>query len=190
MADRKMAEEDPIKNNSQVILILGGARSGKSRYARRIGEAFEGRRLFVATAQALDQEMAKRIRNHKNQRGGLWETREEPVEIVQAISETQDRYGVILIDCLTLWVSNLLMAYGDDRETVENRVQGLIDSLGNIKTSILLVSNEVGLGIVPENRLGRCFRDMAGMLNQRVAQVADRVILMVAGIPMVVKGRK
>lgn len=185
---RKKPEKGPIKNSAEVILILGGARSGKSAYAQKMGKALEGKRLFIATAQALDLEMAERIKTHKKQRGSLWETHEEPVEIVQVISETQHTYRVILIDCLTLWISNLLMTYGDDRQGVENRIQSLIDSLTTIKTTIILVSNEVGSGIVPENRLARSFRDVAGMLNQRVAQVADRVFFMVAGIPLAIKG--
>ena len=185
---RKKPEKGPIRKSAEVILIVGGARSGKSTYAQKMGKALEGKRLFIATAQALDLEMAERIKNHKKERGTLWETREEPVEIVPVISEMQNRYGVILIDCLTLWMSNLLMTHGDDRQGVENRIQSLIDSLTNIKTTIILVSNEVGSGIVPESRLARSFRDMAGMLNQRVAEVADRVIYMVAGIPLGIKG--
>lgn len=185
-----MVENNPIETRAGVILILGGARSGKSRYAQEVAETLEGKKLFVATAQALDGEMAERIENHKKRRGGLWETREEPVEIVQVISEMQSEYSVILVDCLTLWVSNLLMAHGDDREGIENRIQSLIGRLPNMETTILLVSNEVGLGIVPENRLARSFRDLAGMLNQGVARVSDRVVFMVAGIPVVVKGRK
>jgi len=188
MTEKKMGEKDRFRNSPQVIFILGGARSGKSRYAQKIAKAFKGKKLFVATAQALDEEMAGRIENHKKQRGGMWETREEPIEIVQVVSEMQSNYGVILIDCLTLWVSNLLMAFEDDRERVENCIKGLIDRLTNIKTTVILVSNEVGSGIVPENRLARSFRDLAGLLNQGVAQVADRVVLMVAGIPVVVKG--
>jgi adenosylcobinamide kinase/adenosylcobinamide-phosphate guanylyltransferase len=183
-----MTENDLIEKNGEIILILGGARSGKSRHAQEIGEPFKGRKLFVATAQALDEEMSKRIENHRKQRGARWETREEPVELVRVISEAQMKYDVILIDCLTLWISNLLMAHGEDRSGIENAIQSLIDSLKNAKTTTILVSNEVGLGIVPDNQVARSFRDLAGMLNQRVAQVADRVIFMVAGLPINVKG--
>jgi adenosylcobinamide kinase/adenosylcobinamide-phosphate guanylyltransferase len=183
-----MLKNDRSKAKEQVILILGGARSGKSGYAQKMAEAFEGKRLFVATAQALDDEMAKRIENHKKRRGDTWETREEPVKIPDLIFDSQDGYAVILIDCLTLWVSNLLMASGDDVERVEDGVERLVDCLATIRTTVVLVSNEVGLGVVPESRLARSFRDLAGMLNQRVAGIADRVIFMVAGIPWVLKG--
>ena len=185
-----MTVNDSGEGRPRLILVLGGARSGKSRYAQEMAETVKGKRLFVATAQAFDNEMTKRIEDHKRQRGDIWETREEPVRIVEVISESQKRYDVILVDCLTLWVSNLLMAYGDDHERVENHIQRLIEGLREAKTTIILVSNEVGLGIVPENRLARAFRDLAGMVNQRVAEVADRVILMVAGIPLVIKGSK
>ncbi len=188
MVEGKREGNKSTGEKGEVILILGGARSGKSGYAQEIAEAFEGKRLFVATAQALDDEMAKRIEDHKKQRGNRWVSNEEPVEIVQVLSKGDREYTVILIDCLTLWTSNLLRVFGDDRESIENRIQSLIDCLANIKTTTILVSNEVGLGIVPENPLARSFRDLAGGVNQRVAQVADRVILMVAGIPMVVKG--
>jgi adenosyl cobinamide kinase/adenosyl cobinamide phosphate guanylyltransferase len=183
-----MLKNDRSKANEQVILILGGARSGKSGYAQKMAETFEGKRLFVATAQALDDEMAKRIENHKKRRGDTWETREEPVKIPDLISDSQDGYAVILVDCLTLWVSNLLMASGDDVERVEDGVERLVDCLGTIRTTVVLVSNEVGSGVVPESRLARSFRDLAGVLNQRVAGIADRVIFMVAGIPWVLKG--
>lgn len=183
-----MLKDDRSTAEKQVILVLGGARSGKSSYAQKMAEAFEGKRLFVATAQALDDEMAKRIENHKKRRGDTWETREEPVKIPDLISDSQDGYAVILIDCLTLWVSNLLMASGDDVERVEDGVERLVDCLATIRTTVVLVSNEVGLGIVPESRLARAFRDLAGVLNQRVAGIADRVIFMVAGIPLVLKG--
>ncbi|MBW2056138.1 MAG: bifunctional adenosylcobinamide kinase/adenosylcobinamide-phosphate guanylyltransferase [Deltaproteobacteria bacterium] len=173
----------------RVILVLGAARSGKSLYAREIGEAFQGKRLFVATAQALDREMAERIENHRRERGDLWETREEPLEIARVLSEAQDRYSVVLIDCLTLWVSNLLMTYREDKDGMEERLEGLVGSLKTTKIPVVLVSNEVGWGVVPENPLARSFRDLAGRLNQRVAQAADRVVLMVAGIPLVVKDK-
>jgi adenosylcobinamide kinase/adenosylcobinamide-phosphate guanylyltransferase len=188
MADVKAGEDDRGEKRSTVVLILGGARSGKSRYAQRVGEAVQGKRLFVATAQGLDKEMVERIERHKRQRGDLWETREEPLEIGKVIAEAQDQYAVVLIDCLTLWISNLLITCGDDQQGLERHIQDLMDRLPDIRTTLILVSNEVGLGIVPENRLARSFRDMAGMLNQCVAEVADRVILMVAGIPMIVKG--
>jgi adenosyl cobinamide kinase/adenosyl cobinamide phosphate guanylyltransferase len=184
-----MKEKRAIQKSPRVVLVLGGARSGKSRYARILGEAFDGRRLFVATAQALDDEMTQRVENHKRERGDLWETLEEPTEIISAIIDGQKRHDVILIDCLTLWLSNLLMAHGDDHEKIESDVQELVGCLEHTRTPVILVSNEVGLSIVPDNRLGRVFRDLAGRLNQRIARVADRVVFMVAGIPTDIKGR-
>ncbi len=181
---RDMAEQEKSR---EIIFILGGVRSGKSRHALKLAEAFGDRRLFVATAQALDQEMAVRIENHKKQRGDRWETAEEPVELVQILSEVQNRYDVILIDCLTLWVSNLLGVYGEAQGEIEDHIQDLIDCLGRSGTPVIVVSNEVGMGIVPDNPLARAFRDLAGMLNREVARVAGRVVFMVAGIPVVVK---
>jgi len=172
----------------RVVFVLGGARSGKSRYARLLGETVDGRRLFVATAQALDDEMTQRIENHKRDRGSLWETREEPTEIMTAIRDSQGTHDIILIDCLTLWLSNLLMAHGENPDKIEDRIQDLVRCLKETKTAVILVSNEVGLSIVPENRLGRVFRDLAGRLNQHIARVANRVVFMVAGIPMDIKG--
>lgn len=189
VVERKMAGNDTIKNRAEVILVLGGARSGKSRYAQKIGKAVKGKKVFLATAQALDEEMARRIEKHKKQRGDEWETHEEPIELARVISELQHEYKVILVDCLTLWLSNLLMTYGDDCQRVEDRIQGLIECLTSMKNTVIFVSNEVGLGIVPENRMARSFRDLAGMLNQQVAEKADQVILMVAGMPLVVKGK-
>jgi adenosyl cobinamide kinase/adenosyl cobinamide phosphate guanylyltransferase len=184
-----MKQRRTVQESFRVVLVLGGARSGKSRYARTLGETLGGRRLFVATAQALDDEMTRRIENHKRERGVLWETREEPTEITTAIRDGQKGHDVILIDCLTLWLSNLLMAHGEDYEKIESDVQDLVGCLKDTRTPVILVSNEVGLSIVPDNRLGRVFRDLAGRLNQRIARVADRVVFMVAGIPMDIKGR-
>ena len=142
----------------------------------------------MATAQALDDEMTQRIENHKRERGSLWETLEEPTEITTAVRDGQKGHDVILIDCLTLWLSNLIMAHGDDQEKIESRVHDLVGCLEGTGTPVILVSNEVGLSIVPEHRLARVFRDLAGRLNQRIARVADRVVFMVAGIPMNIKG--
>jgi len=181
---KDMAEQEKSR---KIIFILGGVRSGKSRHALKLAEAFGDRRLFVATAQPLDEEMAARIENHKKQREDRWETAEEPLELAQILSRAQNRYDVILIDCLTLWVSNLLGVYGEDRGEIEDHIQDLIDCLGKCGTPVVVVSNEVGMGIVPDNPLARAFRDLTGILNQGVARVAGRVIFMVAGIPVVVK---
>lgn len=166
---------------SGVTLVLGGARSGKSRYAESLLADLGGRRTYLATAAPGDAEMAERIRDHRARRGAGWITREEPLEIAPAILEIP---GPILIDCLTLWVSNL-MAAGADSDAAAER---LLVALRREGGPILLVSNEVGLGIVPDNPLAREFRDRAGRINQRVAAAADRVVFIAAGLPLALKG--
>jgi len=161
-------------------LVLGGARSGKSRYAEAL-LANANPRTYLATAEPGDAEMAERIRCHREQRGPVWATREAPIELPDAIrAET----GALLVDCLTLWVSNL-MAQNRDLESAAEQLCGAIRRPGG---PVVLVSNEVGLGIVPENALARAFRDHAGRLNQRVAAIADRVLFVAAGLPLALKG--
>jgi adenosylcobinamide kinase/adenosylcobinamide-phosphate guanylyltransferase len=161
-------------------LVLGGARSGKSRYAEAL-LANARPRTYLATAEPGDAEMAKRIRRHREQRGSAWATREAPIELPEAISAEN---GAVLVDCLTLWVSNL-MAQGRDLEDATEQLCAAIKRPGG---PVILVSNEVGLGIVPDNALARAFRDHAGRLNQRVATVADRVLFVAAGLPLALKG--
>jgi adenosylcobinamide kinase/adenosylcobinamide-phosphate guanylyltransferase len=161
-------------------LVLGGARSGKSRYAEALLAAANPR-TYLATAEPGDAEMTERIRRHREQRGPAWATREAPIELPEAIrAET----GALLVDCLTLWVSNL-MARNRDLESAAEQLCGAIRRPGG---PVVLVSNEVGLGIVPENALARAFRDHAGRLNQRVAAIADRVLFVAAGLPLALKG--
>lgn len=166
-----------------VTLILGGAKSGKSAFALRLGEGYEAKRAFVATAQALDHEMAERIKKHKLERADRWDTFEEPFDVAGLIGSIQRDYEVILIDCLTLWTSNVLLA---DRD-FESESGLLIDTLKEASSQIIVVSNEVGLGIVPENRLARQFRDYAGTLNRAMASLAEAVYFVVAGIPIKIK---
>ena len=169
----------------QHILILGGARSGKSRYAEKLVRSYPGPWAYVATAEALDAEMAERIDRHKEDRGEGWITFEEPLDVSRAFALAERRgCGVILVDCLTLWLSNLMGA-GLDHEAAANT---LIDLLPDMRVPIVLVSNEVGLGLVPETPLGREFRDAQGRLNQRVAEAAERVEFVAAGLPLVLKG--
>ncbi len=164
-----------------VTLVLGGARSGKSAYAERlIGERPA---LYLATAQILDNEMAERIRQHQLRRGDQWETLEEPFNLAQALLKNTRSDRPILIDCLTLWLSNILLAEQD----VKYEISLLIDALRQTHGPVILVANEVGLGIVPENALARAFRDYAGIVNQSVASVADRVVFMAAGLPLILK---
>ena len=165
-----------------IILITGGARSGKSTRAEARALAFPGRPVYVATAEALDAEMRERIAKHRARRGSAWLERETPIELVAALVET-DGHGARLVDCLTLWLSNLMHAERD----WEKEARLLAEALGRQNSPVVLVTNEVGLGIVPDNALARRFRDAAGILNQMVARVADEVEFVVAGLPMRVK---
>ena len=164
-----------------VVLVLGGARSGKSRFAE--GLAHQPAH-YIATAQAFDDEMRERIAAHKVQRGTHWVTHEEPLDLVGTLRKLDNVGNFILVDCLTLWLSNLLLAERD----CEAEIQSLVAHLENAKTRIVIVSNEVGQGIVPDNKLARRFRDVQGIANQRVAALALNVVYMVAGIPVIVKG--
>jgi adenosylcobinamide kinase / adenosylcobinamide-phosphate guanylyltransferase len=165
-----------------VILITGGARSGKSTRAEARVCAFPGRPVYIATAEALDNEMRERIAKHRARRGEAWLERETPLELVTALEET-DGGGARLVDCLTLWLSNLLHT-GRDWSIEASR---LAEALGRQRSPVVLVTNEVGLGIVPDNALARQFRDAAGLLNQMIARVADEVEFVVAGLPLRVK---
>jgi len=165
-----------------IILITGGARSGKSTRAEVRAREFPGRPVYIATAEALDAEMSERIAGHRARRGSEWLEREIPIELAAALDET-DGGGARLVDCLTLWLSNLMHAERDiERETVR-----LAETLSRQQSPVVLVTNEVGLGIVPDNALARRFRDAAGILNQAIARAANEVELVVAGLPMRVK---
>ncbi len=165
-----------------VTLVLGGARSGKSRYAEGLVE-FLAPRIYLATAEAGDAEMAARIEEHKQRRGPGWETVEEPLDMAGALKAHSGRQRPVLVECLTLWMSNL-MAAGRD---ADNEVQALVDCLGGLPGPAVLVSNEVGMGIVPDNALARAYMDNAGRMNQSVAAAAQRVVLITAGLPRVLK---
>jgi len=165
-----------------IILITGGARSGKSVRAESRALAFAGRPVYIATAEALDAEMRERIAKHRARRGSQWLERETALELVATLVET-DGGGARLVDCLTLWLSNLMHANRDwSRETA-----ALTAALAAQKSPVVLVTNEVGLGIVPDNALARKFRDAAGLMNQMIARAADEVEFVVAGLPMRVK---
>ncbi|WP_375783866.1 bifunctional adenosylcobinamide kinase/adenosylcobinamide-phosphate guanylyltransferase [Bradyrhizobium sp. Pha-3] len=165
-----------------VILITGGARSGKSRRAELRTRSFPGQPVYVATAEALDAEMDERIAKHRERRGGGWIEREVPLDLVEALAET-DGGGARLVDCLTLWLSNLLHAERDWSQEVAR----LSDALARQRSPVIMVTNEVGLGIVPDNALARTFRDAAGLMNQSIAGAADEVEFVVAGLPMKLK---
>jgi adenosylcobinamide kinase/adenosylcobinamide-phosphate guanylyltransferase len=165
-----------------VVLITGGARSGKSRHAEARVRSLPGRPVYIATAEALDEEMAERIAKHRARRSDGWTDREVPLELTQALIET-DGGGARLVDCLTLWLSNLLHAERDWPAAIAE----LADTLKSQRSPVVLVTNEVGLGIVPDNALARAYRDAAGHMNQTVAAIADEVEFVVAGLPMKLK---
>ena len=174
------AAAPPLAHRS--VLILGGARSGKSSYALDLAQRSAPSRLFIATAEAGDEEMAARIERHRAERGEGWTTIETTRDIVGALSHTHEGC-VALIDCLTLWLANLALA-GDDIAAEIDRLCGAVSALA---APVVFVSNEVGLGIVPETRLGREFRDWQGRLNQRMALACDAVVFIAAGLPIVLK---
>lgn len=171
------------------ILITGGCRSGKSRFALNYANQHFSEKLYLATCEVLDEEMSQRVENHKKIRGPEWQTVEEPVEIVDRIRQHGNVAEVILIDCLTLWLSNLLIKWDNDLRTMKE-TDRLIHIIKESQTSFILVSNEVGMGIVPADPLSRRFRDLSGMMNQRMAEIMDTVIFMVSGIPVFLKGKK
>ena len=167
----------------KLSLILGGAKSGKSRYAETLIERAGGG-VYLATAQAFDGEMTARIRDHQDRRNpALWQTEEEPLALADALLRLQHTQKPILVDCLTLWLSNLLLA----QKEPEAEFAALEAALNLLTRPVVMVSNEVGFGIVPDNALARVFRDHAGCLHQRIAARADRVELVVAGYPVTVK---
>jgi adenosylcobinamide kinase/adenosylcobinamide-phosphate guanylyltransferase len=166
----------------KLTLVLGGARSGKSRHAEGLITALPPPWTYVATAEAGDEEMAARIKSHRERRGAQWRTIEAPRELAKALAAWGN--GPVLVDCLTLWLSNLMLAEAN----VEEETAQLEETLAATKGPLVLVANEVGSGIVPGYPLGRRFRDMQGILNQRMAARAERVILMVAGLPLALKG--
>jgi adenosylcobinamide kinase/adenosylcobinamide-phosphate guanylyltransferase len=170
----------------KIILITGGCRSGKSRFALDYANQHFSKKLYLATCEALDEEMAQRIAHHKKMRSPDWQTIEEPIKVVDKIKQNGVETDVILLDCITLWLSNLLMRQKDDSEIVKE-ISTLIDTMQEKQTSLIVVSNEVGLGIVPADPLSRRFRDLSGMANQRMAEAADTVIFMVSGIPTFLK---
>jgi adenosylcobinamide kinase / adenosylcobinamide-phosphate guanylyltransferase len=169
----------------EIIFVTGAARSGKSRYAEQRTGELAGRRLYVATAEAKDDEMIRRIAEHKRRRGSEWLTIEEPVELSATLLAQRGQTDSALVDCLTFWLSNLLLVR--DQKYAEEKVDELVEALPRLNFHVVLVANEVGWGIVPDNPLARQFRDLAGWANQRIAAVADEVVLTVAGVPMIVK---
>jgi adenosylcobinamide kinase/adenosylcobinamide-phosphate guanylyltransferase len=172
--------------SKKIYFITGGARSGKSAFAEKMATDLAGSRAYLATAQALDPEMAAKIEKHRKDRDATWDTYEEPLAVAELLNKLSSRYQVVLVDCLTLWLSNVMAhAAGDD--TVAAQSHELVAAVRNFGGSCIVVSNEVGLGIVPDNPLARKFRDFAGALNQKMAQAADEAYFMAAGIPVKIK---
>jgi adenosylcobinamide kinase/adenosylcobinamide-phosphate guanylyltransferase len=166
---------------NSLTLVLGGARSGKSRYAESLVAELPAPWIYVATAEACDAEMAERIAAHQARRGTGWQTIEAPRDLAGALATSVK--APILVDCLTLWLSNLLLADAD----IDAEIGRFEDALTRAAVPVVLVVNEVGFGLVPDNALARRFRDLQGSLNQRIAAHADRVVLVVAGVPLVLK---
>jgi adenosylcobinamide kinase/adenosylcobinamide-phosphate guanylyltransferase len=165
-----------------IILITGGTRSGKSVRAEARARGFPGQPVYIATAEPLDDEMSQRIALHRARRANAWIERHAPLELVEALDQT-DHGGARLVDCLTLWLSNLM----HDQREWSRESSRLADALARQTSPVVLVTNEVGLGVVPDNALARAFRDAAGLLSQAVAEVADEVEFVVAGLPMRLK---
>ncbi|MDH3973965.1 MAG: bifunctional adenosylcobinamide kinase/adenosylcobinamide-phosphate guanylyltransferase [Deltaproteobacteria bacterium] len=188
---------------SEFIFITGGRRSGKSSYALELAESLGTKCLYIATAEAYDEEMEARIVRHKEERGDSWETAEEPYHVADLLRDSS-KYDVILVDCLTLWLCNVmheelipstLMGEGQgggekmsDEEYILEKIDDLTLSCRESHAIVIVVTNELGLGVIPDNTLSRQFTDLAGIMNQRMAAAADRVVLTVSGIPMIIKG--
>jgi adenosylcobinamide kinase/adenosylcobinamide-phosphate guanylyltransferase len=167
--------------------VLGGARSGKSRYAESLVRMFPGRYVYLATAQALDAEMVARVRFHRHRRGSSWETRETPIAVIETLRGLHGQGRAVLVDCLTLWLTNLLLQQPEAPDAIAAQVDALCRTLHSVDYPLVLVANEVGGGIVPENALARRFRDLAGWANQQVAAACPGVTLVVAGLPLLLK---
>jgi adenosylcobinamide kinase/adenosylcobinamide-phosphate guanylyltransferase len=173
--------------NKKMIFITGGARSGKSYFAQELAQKFTGPKAYLATAQALDEEMTERIRRHQKSRPSDWQTLEEPLEVADCIRMKGDHFDLILLDCLTLWISNLMMAGWQEKKILEAGDR-LVEACRGAKCSLILVGNEVGMGIVPDNPQARLFRDLSGLMQQKIAREADEVYFLVSGLAQKIKG--
>ncbi|MEM9640494.1 MAG: bifunctional adenosylcobinamide kinase/adenosylcobinamide-phosphate guanylyltransferase [Pseudomonadota bacterium] len=170
-----------MSDTAKITLILGGAKSGKTTRALALAEAAAPERIYIATAQAFDDEMAAKIAAHQRERGSGWQTIEAPLDLTTVVGQG---HAAVLVDCLTLWLSNLM----HHKHDLDLATEAFLGALSDAPGPMILVSNEVGMGLVPETSLGRRFRDAQGRLNQRVAAAADRVEFVAAGLPLVLKG--
>lgn len=178
-----MARAQTVKES---VLVLGGARSGKSVYAQQRAQEWEGKLLYLATAEGKDEEMKKRITAHRaRRRSRRWETIEEPLEVVWQLKEIGD-VGAVVLDCVTLWVANALRQ--NRREELENQVAELVEEIPLFSFHFLVISNEVGLGLLPDTPAERAYRDLLGLVNQRLAAACKEVVFMTAGLPLKIKG--
>jgi adenosylcobinamide kinase/adenosylcobinamide-phosphate guanylyltransferase len=173
-----------MTRTGHVTLVLGGARSGKSGFSERLAIDSGLERHYIATGRAYDDEMRERIARHRSDRGDGWTTHEVPLDLVSHLEKIDAPGRVVLVDCLTLWVTNLMMEERD----IDAAGAALVRQFDNLSGKLILVSNEVGLGIVPDNRMAREFRDHAGRLHQRIAAVADEVFFIAVGLPLKMKG--
>ena len=182
------------RTNMKITFITGGARSGKSSFALKEASKAQGQKAYIATAEALDGEMKDRIEKHKLERGDEWITYEEQIKVSDVLMDIKGKCGAVLLDCLTLWLSNVLLCAkmgAQEAQSPEDSINDFVVCLNGLNGSedynLYIVSNEVGMGIVPENKLARKFRDLAGILNRKVAEIADEVYLVTAGIPLKIK---
>jgi adenosylcobinamide kinase/adenosylcobinamide-phosphate guanylyltransferase len=184
-----MGKEPTMQETHQgsVTLVLGGVRSGKSRYAQQLAEQSRDV-VFVATAKVTDDEMRTKIDRHREDRPKDWLTVEEQLELPKVLAQHELNSEVIVVDCLTIFAANLLEAEGENNDAIDRRVEDLCEALRVVRCTVVLVSNEVGSGVHPVSPLGRRYRDLLGEINQKVARVADDVVLMVAGLPLALKG--
>jgi adenosylcobinamide kinase/adenosylcobinamide-phosphate guanylyltransferase len=180
---------------AKIIFITGGSRSGKSMYAQRIAESISGARTYIATCPVIDKEMEDRIRKHKEARQSTsWQTIEEVTDLAGALRRSKGS-EVILVDCLTLWINNLMYEAEQekkylDEDVIGSRCEDILGVCGELTGTVIFVTNEVGMGIVPENPSSRLFRDLAGRCNQRMANHADVFVFMISGLPLYIKGKK
>lgn len=172
-------------NEKELILVLGGARSGKSSWALQYAESNNETLLFLATAEVIDKEMEERVRLHKEIRGPKWNLIEEPLELSNVLKDSSPNYDVILIDCITVWLGNVLYKLGRDK--AEYYIEKFLESLKLRSCNVIAVANEVGTGVVPAHESGRVFRDLSGSLHQKISAMADKVVFTIAGIPMFLK---